>query len=74
MLSTKVAEGYAKYNTKKNEKAEFKKYLDLDNVDTIIDLLKNEMEKLAKELKFEEAAEVRDRISELEKIAKIGEK
>lgn len=74
MLSTKVAEGYAKYNTKKNEKEEFKKYLDLDNVDTIIDLLKNEMEKLAKELKFEEAAEVRDRISELEKIVKIGEK
>ncbi len=74
MLSTKVAEGYAKYGSNKNEKSDFKKYLDLDNVDTIIDLLKDEMEKLAKELKFEEAAEIRDRISELEKIAEIGEK
>ena len=70
MLSTKVAEGYVKYNSKKNEKEEFKKYLDLDNIDTIIDLLKNEMKKLAKELRFEEAAEVRDRIAELEKVAK----
>jgi excinuclease ABC subunit B len=72
MQSTKVAEGFSKYNSKENDKAEFKKYLDLDNIDTIIDLLNSEMKKLAKELKFEEAAEVRDRILELKKISSKG--
>jgi len=68
--ATSVAEGYDNIDKDKSaakaEKADFMQYLDLDNKDKIIDLLKYEMRKAARQLQFEKAAELRDRILELE--------
>ncbi|MEA3476521.1 MAG: excinuclease ABC subunit UvrB [Candidatus Cloacimonadota bacterium] len=65
MFSTAVA------NQKKEEKIkklDFKQYININNRDDAIKLLTNEMKRLAKELRFEEAAEIRDRILELKEM------
>lgn len=73
MQSTTVAEGYA--NIDKTEKTgakpskqEFMEYLDLDSKEKVIELLQKEMRKAATKLDFEKAAELRDRILELQSI------
>ncbi|MDD3050925.1 MAG: excinuclease ABC subunit UvrB [Candidatus Cloacimonetes bacterium] len=68
MFSTKVAEGYAEYekNEKKNQKEQFEDYLKLDNTEKIINVLKKEMKSAVQKLDFEKAAEIRDRIFELQ--------
>jgi excinuclease ABC subunit B len=72
-LATAVAEGYDNIDkgkpTGKADKADFMEYLDLDNKDKIIELLRKEMRKAAQNLQFERAAELRDRILELESIS-----
>ncbi len=71
--ATAVAEGYDSMDKEKTaakaEKADFLQYLDLDNKDKIIELLKKEMRRAAQQLNFERAAELRDRILELEQVA-----
>jgi excinuclease ABC subunit B len=67
MTSTSVAAGYQEKVTKK-DRVEFKEYLDLDSKEKIITLLRKEMITAAQELDFERAAELRDRIYELEEI------
>ncbi len=71
MQSTAIAEGYASIDKKEavSEKAsreEFFQYLDLDNKDKLLQLLKKEMKRAAAKLDFERAAELRDRLLELE--------
>lgn len=70
--ATAVAEGYDNISKgkvgSKAEKAEFMEYLELDNKDKIIELLKKEMRKAAQMLQFERAAELRDRIMELDSV------
>ncbi len=69
MQSTAIAEGYEKKadeTTKKDRKEEFQEYLELDSVNKVLDLLKKEMQKAAANLDFERAAELRDRIWELD--------
>ncbi len=71
MKSTSVAEGYAEYSAKKPEQAkkeDFREYLDLKNKEKIIAVLTKEMKAAAKNLDFEKAAELRDRIMELKDI------
>ncbi|MBI9032487.1 excinuclease ABC subunit UvrB [bacterium] len=75
MESTAVAEGYEGYSSKgkkgknaKPSKEDFMEYLDLDSKEKIINLLKKEMKEAASELDFEKAANLRDRIIELESI------
>jgi excinuclease ABC subunit B len=72
-IATAVAEGYNNIDkvkeSKKTTKADFMEYLDLDNKDKVIDLLKKEMRKAAQQLQFERAAELRDRILELENVS-----
>ncbi|MDP3285476.1 MAG: UvrB/UvrC motif-containing protein, partial [Desulfobacterales bacterium] len=43
------------------------KYHSLDNLDEIISILEKEMENAARELEFEKAAELRDRIRAIKK-------
>lgn len=70
MLSTSVAEGYSEYGKKgdkdKKKTLDFEEYFKLESKDQIIELLKKEMKKAAEELRFEEAADLRDRIFEME--------
>ncbi|MDN5354852.1 MAG: excinuclease subunit [Candidatus Cloacimonadota bacterium] len=68
MASTSVAEGYKKRGKalKKEDKVNFKDYLELDSKEKVLDLLKKEMLEAAESLDFEKAAELRDRIFELE--------
>jgi len=70
MQSTAIAEGYDKISKQAaNEKPsaeDFMQYLELDNKDKIIELLTKEMDKAATNLDFERAAEIRDRIWELQ--------
>jgi excinuclease ABC subunit B len=70
MASTSVAEGYESKEKKKedSEKSKFQDYLDLDSKEKVIDLLKKEMQRAAEKLDFERAAELRDRIFELETV------
>lgn len=72
-ISTAIAEGYDKIDKvkpdKESGKKEFMQYLELENKDKILDLLKREMRKAAQNLEFEKAAELRDRILELTDIA-----
>ena len=73
MESTTVAEGYEGYTSKgkkksKQEREDFLAYLDLDSKEKIVDLLKKEMKQAASELDFEKAADLRDRIVELEEL------
>ncbi|MBL7086326.1 MAG: excinuclease ABC subunit UvrB, partial [Candidatus Cloacimonetes bacterium] len=65
MLSTVVADQKKK---EKPKKVDFKQYINIKSRDDVIDLLTREMRKLAKELRFEEAAEIRDRILELKEM------
>ena len=65
MLSTIVADQKGK---EKIEKVDFKQYINLKNKEDVIELLTKEMRIFAKELKFEEAAEIRDRILELKEM------
>ena len=68
--STSVADGYADYEvnmkTKKDKKSSIDEYLNLETKEDLINLLKKDMKKAASELNFEFAAELRDRIIELE--------
>jgi len=69
MLSTSVADGYADYevNTKQKDKqSKIDDYLMLDTKEDLIALLKKDMRKAASDLNFELAAELRDRVIELE--------
>ncbi|MBP7563340.1 MAG: UvrB/UvrC motif-containing protein, partial [Candidatus Cloacimonetes bacterium] len=68
LQSTSVAEGYQQYDSnKKQEKMEeVKPYLHLDSMNDILKILKKEMKTAAQNLNFELAAELRDRINELE--------
>lgn len=70
MQSTAIAEGYetADKADPKSEKKKFMDYLELDNRDKVIELLKQEMRRAATKLDFEQAAELRDRITELEQM------
>ena len=65
MLSTTVAD---QKKEEKIKKLDFKQYVNINNRDDAIKLLIQEMKRLAKELKFEEAAEIRDRILELKEM------
>ncbi|MCF7919119.1 MAG: excinuclease ABC subunit UvrB [Candidatus Cloacimonetes bacterium] len=67
MTSTSVAAGYQEKESEK-EKIDFREYLDLDSKDKIVALLRKEMQAAARNLDFEKAAELRDRIYELENI------
>lgn len=72
MQSTSIAEGYASIDTgeakeEKPSKEDFFQYLELDNRDKLLDLLKKEMKRAASRLDFERAAELRDKISEMER-------
>jgi excinuclease ABC subunit B len=67
MTSTSLAAGY-QGKAEKEEKVDFKEYLDLDSREKIVTLLRKEMLAAAQELDFEKAAELRDRIYELESI------
>lgn len=77
--ATSVAEGYGDFGDDKKKaksaKEDFMQYLELDNKEKVIELLRKEMRKAAQHLQFERAAELRDRILELESItqAKTGE-
>jgi len=67
MESTSVAEGYREYEPKQ-KKSDFEKYLKLESKEEIIELLKKEMKIAAEQLRFEDAAEIRDRLMELESL------
>ncbi len=68
MQSTSVAEGYQQYDSNKStqKKEEISPYLQLDSMGDIIKILKKEMKTASTNLNFELAAELRDRINELE--------
>jgi len=69
MQSTAIAEGYDRQEEKaeaKNKKQDFIEYLELDGVGKVIELITKEMHKAAANLDFERAAELRDRIWELQ--------
>lgn len=71
MQSTAIAEGYdlvagAEKAEAQSPKQEFMEYLELDNKDKIIELLTKEMNRAAAKLDFERAAELRDRIWEMQ--------
>ena len=72
MGSTKVAEGYAEYGKEKEEvkEVEFDDYLNLETPEKIVEVLKKEMNVAVKKLEFERAAEIRDRIYELQDFIK----
>jgi len=78
MQSTSIAEGYASIDADKDEdvkpsKADFTEYLEIDNRDKLIALLKKEMQRAAAKLDFERAAELRDRIAEMEMLMAGGQ-
>lgn len=71
MQSTAIAEGYdlaagADQADEKPSKQDFMDYLELDNKDKIIELLTKEMHRAAAKMDFERAAELRDRIWEMQ--------
>jgi excinuclease ABC subunit B len=69
MQSTAIAEGYesqAGSRDTQQKKADFSEYLELDSMNKIVELLQKEMQKAAANLEFERAAELRDRIWELQ--------
>ncbi|MDY0112177.1 MAG: excinuclease ABC subunit UvrB [Candidatus Syntrophosphaera sp.] len=71
MESTAIAEGYdvgaRKAKSNHYRKEDFYDYLELDNKDKLLQLLKKEMKHAAARLEFERAAELRDTIADLEK-------
>jgi len=70
MISTSVADGYKKSGEKdkKSDRDKFKEYLELDSVESIVELLEKEMKEASDNLNFERAAELRDRIFELKEL------
>ncbi len=71
MLSTSVAEfkkDQKKESKDEQKKLDFDEYLKINNKEDAIELLTREMNRMAKELRFEEAAEIRDRILELKEM------
>lgn len=70
MQSTAIAEGYASIDDEEKDgkpsKMDFSAYLEIDDRDKLLALLKKEMNKAAAQLDFERAAELRDRIFEME--------
>ncbi len=69
LASTSVAEGYSKKHIEEESKEiSLDDYLDLDSREKISELLKKEMKKAADELDFEKAAEIRDKLIELEEL------
>ncbi len=69
MQSTNIADGYVDLNAKRaNLQKELDEHMNLDNPLEAITKLKKEMRKAAVKLEFELAAELRDRISELEEL------
>jgi len=73
MESTAIAEGYDAMEKKAKSnhfrKEDFYDYLELDNKEKLLQILKKEMKQAAAKLDFERAAELRDTIAELEKQA-----
>ncbi|MCF7913160.1 MAG: excinuclease ABC subunit UvrB [Candidatus Cloacimonetes bacterium] len=67
MTSTTVAAGYKEKGIPK-DKVDFREYLELESKEKVISLLRKEMNIAAQNLDFEKAAELRDRIFELEEI------
>jgi excinuclease ABC subunit B len=70
LASTSVADGYKKKEEaeSKADKANFMKYLELDSKEKVVELLEKEMFEASKNLEFEKAAEIRDRIFELKEL------
>ncbi|RLC51615.1 MAG: excinuclease ABC subunit B [Candidatus Cloacimonadota bacterium] len=70
MAATSVADGYQKADKeeKKSSRDNFMEYLELDSKEKIIKLLEKEMMEASKKLEFEKAAELRDRIFELQEL------
>ena len=71
MQSTSVAEFVKEEKvsgTAEQKKLDFEKYLSINNKEDAVELLTREMSRLAKDLRFEEAAEIRDRILELKEM------
>jgi excinuclease ABC subunit B len=69
LAATSVAEGYGEYQAESRAQPdlqEFEAALELDTRDKIVAMLKKEMKKAAEKLDFERAADLRDRILELE--------
>jgi excinuclease ABC subunit B len=71
LAATSVAEGYGEYEPEtkgktKSEPLDFEADLELDTREKIVTMLKKEMRKAAEKLDFERAADLRDRIIELE--------
>ena len=73
MESTAIAEGYDAMEKKAKanhfRKEDFYDYLELDNKEKLLQILKKEMKQAAAKLDFERAAELGDTIAELEKQA-----
>ena len=70
MIATTVADGY-QTSGKKDEKSDrdkFKEYLELDSIESIVELLEKEMHEASENLNFEKAAGLRDRIFELKEL------
>ena len=65
MQSTAIAEGYDRTKESSDQKVDFSEYLELDSLNSVIELMQKEMKKAASNLEFERAAELRDRIWEL---------
>ena len=69
LKSTSVADGYADYEinvkTKKDKKDLIDEYLNIENKEDLVTLLKKEMKKAADELNYELAADLRDRIADM---------
>ncbi len=72
MKSTSVAEFKKEqkkgFGAAEQKKLDFKKYLTINSKEDAIELLTKEMNRLARDLRFEEAAEIRDRILELKEM------
>jgi len=68
MQSTSVADQQQAKDEQKEEKFDFEKYVNIKDSEEAIKLLRKEMNRLAKQLRFEEAAEIRDRIVELKEM------
>ena len=70
MIATTVADGYQKSGKKdeRSDRDKFKEYLELDSIESIVELLEKEMHEASENLNFEKAAELRDRIFELKEL------
>ncbi len=69
MQSTAIAEGYERGEIpgeSKAKKVDFSEYLELDSKEKVLELLQKEMRRAAFDLDFERAAELRDRIWEMQ--------